>query len=97
MPRIVHKEASKPEKVAHVRREAKKGSNGHHCHFPGCGKPCPPAMWGCRACWFKLPKYLRDKIWAAYRPGQEVTKTPSREYVLVARAVDEWVRTNFPS
>lgn len=43
-----------------------------------------------------LPKYLRDKVWAAFRPGQEVTKTPSAEYVAVAREVREWVLENHP-
>jgi hypothetical protein len=28
-----------------------------------------------------LPKSIRDKIWATYRPGQEITKDPSDEYM----------------
>lgn len=85
---------AKAAKVRHVLREARKGSGDHHCHYPGCGKPCPPAMWGCRSCWFKLPKYLRDKIWATYRIGQEISKTPSRKYLEVANEVQEWVNNN---
>ena len=27
-----------------------------------------------------VPKYLRDQVWATYRPGQEVDKRPSDEY-----------------
>jgi hypothetical protein len=45
----------------------------------------------------KLPKLLRDRIWQAYSIGQEITKTPSREYVLVAREVQAWIRANFPT
>ncbi|MGH8572085.1 MAG: hypothetical protein ACREX8_05860, partial [Gammaproteobacteria bacterium] len=52
-------------------------TSGHTCHWPGCGKPVPPAMWGCREHWFRLPKLLRDEIWATYRPGQEIDKEPS--------------------
>jgi len=64
---------------------------GHTCHWPGCNKEVPPAMWGCKAHWFKLPAILRRKIWQTYRPGQEITKTPSREYLAAAREVQEWI------
>jgi hypothetical protein len=77
-------------------KPAPAGTPPHHCHWPGCTVPVPPKMWGCRDHWFKLPKHLRDKIWQAYRPGQEVTKTPSPEYVAAAREVREWVIEHFP-
>lgn len=48
-------------------------------------------MWGCREHWYKLPQGLRNKIWAAYQPGQEVNGTPSRRYVEVAREVQAWI------
>lgn len=48
-------------------------------------------MWGCRPHWFTLPKPLRDRIWATYRPGQEVTKTPSPAYLEAAHAVQAWI------
>lgn len=63
----------------------------HTCHWPDCNKPVPPAMWGCRAHWFALPKRLRDRIWATYQPGQEITKTPSAEYLAAAREVQDWI------
>ena len=63
----------------------------HTCHWPGCGKAVPPAMWGCKQHWFALPKALRDRIWATYRPGQEITKTPSAAYLEVAREVQDWI------
>ena len=65
--------------------------SGHRCHWPGCEQHVPPAMWGCKAHWFSLPKRLRDRIWAAYRRGQEVTKTPSAEYVDAAHEVQHWI------
>lgn len=64
----------------------------HTCHWPDCRTIVPPHMWGCRVHWFKIPKDLRDRIWATYRPGQEVTKTPSAEYIEAAKAVQEWIR-----
>lgn len=39
---------------------------------------------------------VNDAIWSTYRRGQEDTKTPSREYVEAAKAVQEWIR-NFRS
>ncbi len=63
---------------------------GHHCHWPGCRKEVPPKLWGCKRHWFMLPLYLRNKIWAAYRPGQEITKDPSPEYLAAAGEVRQW-------
>lgn len=69
----------------------------HTCHWPGCGKRVPPKLWGCKQHWFALPKDIRDRIWATYRPGQEVTKTPSRDYVAAARAARDWIEQHmFP-
>lgn len=65
----------------------------HRCHWPDCQKEVPPAMWGCRSHWFALPKVLRDRIWANYKPGQEITKTPSLAYIEAARAVQDWIAT----
>ena len=64
----------------------------HHCHRPRCETPVPPAQFACRPHWFELPRALRDAIWAAYEPGQEITKDPSPEYVEAAVAADRWYR-----
>lgn len=64
----------------------------HTCHWPGCNTEVPPKMWGCRGHWFRLPLDLRQRVWAAYRDGQEETKTPSVGYVIVAREVQAWCR-----
>lgn len=68
----------------------------HHCHWPECTTPVPPKMWGCKTHWYKLPKALRDLIWKTYRPGQEITKTPSRDYIDAANKVQDWIRANHP-
>lgn len=65
----------------------------HKCHWPGCDLAVPPAMWGCKAHWFSIPKRLRDEIWRTYRRGQEVTKTPSDEYIEAAWAVQRWIES----
>lgn len=63
----------------------------HTCHWPGCEKRVPPAMWGCKPHWFTLPAILRARVWQFYCPGQEVSKKPSKEYVEVARDIQNWI------
>jgi hypothetical protein len=83
------------QKADYVRSEAKRNETfDHHCHWPGCPKKVPPAMWGCKAHWFKLPLALRNKIWATYAPGQEISKDPSAEYLAVADEVQAWIRSH---
>lgn len=77
------------QKADYVRSQP--GDGRHRCHWPGCQSLVPPAKWGCRKHWFKLPQHLRNRIWATYRPGQEISKTPSRAYVTVAREVQDWI------
>ncbi len=81
----------KASKARHVARA--KQTRGHTCHWPGCEKQVPPAMWGCKQHWFKLPKRLRDLIWITYQPGQEETLTPSAGYLKAAHEVQVWIRT----
>jgi hypothetical protein len=69
-------------------------TRNHHCHWPGCDEQVPPAKWGCRKHWYMLPLSLRNKVWAAYQPGQEVNMTPSRRYVEVAREVQVWIEAH---
>jgi hypothetical protein len=80
------------DKAAYVRRQGQ--DRRHTCHWPDCDKQVPPAMWGCKPHWFKLPKRLRDKVWMAYEPGQEQRMDPSDEYLAVAHEVQEWIAAN---
>jgi hypothetical protein len=63
----------------------------HNCHWPGCSKAIPPKLLMCPRHWKTLPP-IRSAVWNAYRPGQEIDKDPSREYVAAARAAQEWAR-----
>ncbi|RZI62360.1 MAG: hypothetical protein EOP37_03390 [Rubrivivax sp.] len=80
------------DKVAYVRQQGQ--TRKHHCHWPGCTKQVPPAVWGCTPHWYALPADLRAQIWATFRPGQEVNGTPSVGYVETARRVQDWIRAN---
>jgi hypothetical protein len=85
------------DKVEYVREQAAKTpkDNDHTCHWPGCNLKVPPAMWGCKIHWYRLPMNLRNKIWSTYRPGQEINKDPSRQYLEAANEVDEWIKENY--
>lgn len=82
-------------KVAYVKSQGQ--TRNHHCHWPGCNKDVPPAVWGCRAHWYKLPEVIRDKIWNAFRAGQEKDMRPSRDYVAAAQEAQAWIAANYPS
>ena len=57
----------------------------HTCHAINCGKRVPPAMFMCKPHWFKVPKFLRDRIWHHYRPGQEADWEITQKYADAAK------------
>lgn len=67
-------------------------TRAHDCHWPGCGRQVPPAMWGCKEHWFRLPRALRDAIWRAYQVGQEESGDVSAEYLEAAERAQIWIR-----
>lgn len=80
------------DKVAYVKSQGQ--TRNHQCHWTGCTRQVPPAMWGCSNHWYALPKYLRDKIWATYECGQEKTLSPSAAYLAAADEVQQWIADN---
>ena len=83
-----HRQTRKEGKAAYVRRQPQ--TREHHCHWPGCEKQVPPAVWGCLQHWKRLPQEIRDKIWATYRKGQEIDQRPSPAYVEAAQEARAW-------
>lgn len=69
----------------------------HFCHWPDCRERVPPKLWGCRRHWFALPASIRAAIWRTYRPGQEVDKRPSPEYLAAAKLAQDWIKTKAPT
>lgn len=63
----------------------------HTCHWPGCTVEISPELWGCKPHWFALPRGLRNKLNSVYVPGQEITKTPSADYIQVAKEIRSWI------
>lgn len=83
------------DKRAYVRARRGTASGGHTCHWPGCTRKVPPAMWGCYDHWMMLPREIRALIWASYKPGQEISKTPSPDYVEAARQAQDWIAAHY--
>lgn len=84
--------ASEPISLKAEYVKSQKQNRPHHCHWPGCKKQCPPACWGCKDHWYTLPKHIRNRIWYAYRPGQEKDMHPSKAYLEAATAAQEWIK-----
>ncbi|MGH2588108.1 MAG: hypothetical protein ACRDJE_24570, partial [Dehalococcoidia bacterium] len=58
----------------------------HTCHATGCRVPVPPKLLFCLPHWRQVPRILQRAVWAAYRPGQEVRKDPTPEYLVAMHA-----------
>jgi hypothetical protein len=80
------------DKVAYVKQQ--KQDRNHTCHWPSCKTQVPPAMWGCKKHWFRIPKALRDEIWMEYAIGQEMRMDPNAEYLEIAQRVQDWIWNN---
>jgi hypothetical protein len=63
----------------------------HHCHALNCDKRVPPRLLMCLPHWRMVPHKLKKAVLATYRPGQEIDKRPTREYLDAATAAIEAV------
>lgn len=52
----------------------------HRCHARECEVEVPPEMLMCRTHWFRVPRHIRQAVWANYRRGQCDDKNPSEEW-----------------
>ena len=65
----------------------------HRCHARRCKTTVAPARLMCPTHWRMVPREMQQAVWAAYVPGQERRKDPSRAYIAAARAaIDEVAR-----
>jgi hypothetical protein len=58
----------------------------HRCHAQHCPTEVPPQLFMCRKHWSMVPLALRASIKQTFRPGHEVDKNPSAEYLAFATA-----------
>jgi hypothetical protein len=66
------------------------------CSWPGCARMARPALWGCSAHWYALPRDIQNRILAAYRPGQEEDLDLSDEYIAAFAAARDWIARKHP-
>jgi len=64
----------------------------HTCHAVECNTPVPPRLLMCLRHWRMVPPAIQRKVWREYRPGQEVDKRPSAEYLVVMKEAIAAVR-----
>ncbi|MBD2386034.1 hypothetical protein [Cylindrospermum sp. FACHB-282] len=57
----------------------------HCCHLPGCNTYTPPIYLMCKRHWYMVPPHLQALVHKHYKPGQEIDKNPSVEYLRVSR------------
>lgn len=55
----------------------------HLCHARGCPIAVPPKLLMCIRHWRMVPRDIQRRVWAHYRPGQEIDKRPTRQYLEV--------------
>lgn len=67
------------------------GGTSHHCHARGCQREVPPKLLMCGVHWRMVPPDLQRAVWATYRPGQEIDKRPTRDYLAAAKDAIRWV------
>jgi hypothetical protein len=63
----------------------------HTCHALGCDLKVPPKRLMCLKHWRMVPNQIQDQVWAYYRPGQEIDKRPTKDYLVAAGAAVQWV------
>jgi len=53
----------------------------HLCHAEACTAVVSPKRLMCPRHWRMVPRHLQSAVWANYRPGQEIDKNPSSDYL----------------
>lgn len=67
------------------------GELAHRCHAEGCDVLVPPRLLMCLKHWRMVPKALQARVWATYRPGQEIDKRVTEAYLVAQAAAIEAV------
>ena len=66
--------------------------HSHTCHAFGCDRVIAPRFFMCPRHWAMVPPRHKAAVLRTYRPGQEIDKSPSPEYVAAATAARNAVR-----
>jgi hypothetical protein len=67
------------------------------CPVPRCGDQIDPSRLMCRTHWYRVPRPLRDHVWATWRSGHGGASHEHRAAVLMAIAACDDLPTRFPA
>jgi len=59
------------------------------CPVLGCGEQIDPSRLMCRRHWYRVPKQLRDQVWATWRSGQGALSREHHDAVRLAMATGQ--------
>ena len=62
------------------------GELGGHCQVPSCNEQIDPSRLMCRHHWYRVPKQLRDQVWATWQSGRGILSTEHQSAVRLAIA-----------
>jgi len=62
---------------------------GASCPVLGCGEQIDPSRLMCRRHWYRVPKQLRDQVWATWRSGQGALSREHHDAVRLAMAAGQ--------
>jgi hypothetical protein len=57
-----------------------------NCQVPGCGEQIDPSRLMCRGDWYRVPKQLRDRVWATWQSGRGISSSEHQGAVRLAVA-----------
>jgi hypothetical protein len=55
-----------------------------HCHVPHCNEQIDPSRLMCRRHWYRVPKQLRDQVWATWQSGRGTLSSEHQSAVRMA-------------
>ena len=58
--------------------------SAYRCPVSGCGEQVDPSRLMCRGHWYRLPRPLRDLVWATWRSGEGALSSEHLEAVRLA-------------
>jgi hypothetical protein len=59
------------------------------CPVRGCGDQIDPSRLMCRRHWYRVPRQLRDQVWATWRSGQGALSREHQDAVRTAIAASQ--------
>ncbi len=86
-------EATESRTVTELTAGRGRGPGGHltglpkhacRCPVPGCGDLIDPSRLMCRRHWYRVPKHLRDQVWATWRSGHGTHSPEHQDAVRMA-------------